>query len=58
MRSTQQKSTMYGPIGCWRSKLHTQLMSPQMHPEPALGVSLLAAQSPRAVAQDKRRAHG
>jgi hypothetical protein len=27
------------------AKLDTQLMSPQMHPEPALGVSIFSAQS-------------
>jgi hypothetical protein len=40
------------------AKLHTQLMPPQMHPEPAFGVGLVAAQSPCLVAREKRRTHG
>jgi hypothetical protein len=40
------------------AKLHPQLMPPQMHPEPALGVGLFAAQSPCAVAREWWRAHG
>ena len=39
------------------AKLHTQLMSPQMHPEPALGVSLFSTQSACPIACEGRRAH-
>jgi hypothetical protein len=40
------------------AKLQTQLMPPQTHPEPTLGVGLDTAQSPCLVAREKWRAHG
>jgi hypothetical protein len=45
------------PDGVLAAEVNAKLMPPQTHPEFALGVGLLAAQPPRAVAWENRRAH-